>query len=293
MGAHAVAMSIRSATLDELRILVGWAAGEGWEPGPHDADAFHAADPAGFLIGWQDGEPIAGISFVRYDPAWAFLGLYIVRPQFRGRGHGMTIWHAAMAMREGRSVGLDGVVARQADYARSGFALIRRNVRYAGVAPMGFASGEVPGKALPDLLPAASVPFEGLARLDRTAFPADRPKFLRAWISLPGHVGLVATDRGGEPNGYGVIRPIRDGWKVGPLVAPDDTTAERLFPALAASAQPGDRLLLDVPEPNTAAVRLAERHGMTPVFETARMVAGPPPDEPIERIFGITSFELG
>ena len=252
-----------------------------------------AADPAGFLVGWLDGEPIAGISFVRYDPAWAFLGLYIVRPPFRGRGHGMAMWRAAMAMREGRSVGLDGVVARQADYARSGFALIRRNVRYAGKAPLGLTSGGVPRNAPPDLVAAASVLFERLARLDRAAFPADRPAFLRAWIGLPGHVGLVATDRDGEPTGYGVIRPIRDGWKVGPLVAPDEKTAERLFLALAASAQPGDRLLLDVPEPNRDAVRLAERHGMTPVFETARMVAGPPPDEPIERIFGITTFELG
>ena len=32
---------------------------------------------------------------------------------------------------------------------------------------------------------------------------------------------------------------------------------------------------------------------MTPVFETARMVAGPAPEEPIERIFGVTTFELG
>ena len=52
-------------------------------------------------------------------------------------------------------------------------------------------------------------------------------------------------------------------------------------------------LFLDVPEPNRAAVALAERHGMTPVFETARMYRGPAPAEPVERMFGVTSFELG
>ena len=65
-----------------------------------------------------------------------------------------------------------------------------------------------------------------------------------------------------------------------------------LYAGLAAwtGAQP---IFLDVPESNAAAVALAERHGLTPGFETARMYAGTAPDEPVERIFGVTSFELG
>ena len=42
-----------------------------------------------------------------------------------------------------------------------------------------------------------------------------------------------------------------------------------------------------------AARLLVERHGMTPVFETARMYTGTAPTLPLERIFGVTSFELG
>ncbi|CAN5571110.1 hypothetical protein BH23CHL8_BH23CHL8_01660 [soil metagenome] len=159
-------------------MLLGWAAAEGWNPGLHDAEAFHAADPEGFLLGWLDDEPVAGISLVRYDPAWAFLGLYIVRPEHRGQGHGLAIWRAAMARAEGRSVGLDGVVAQQANYARSGFALVRRNVRYVGRAPLGEPGGGTAAGA--GLLPAAEVAFDTLARLDRSAFPAERPAFLCA-----------------------------------------------------------------------------------------------------------------
>lgn len=33
--------------------------------------------------------------------------------------------------------------------------------------------------------------------------------------------------------------------------------------------------------------------GLAPVFETARMYRGAMPRLPLERIFGITSFELG
>jgi hypothetical protein len=36
-----------------------------------------------------------------------------------------------------------------------------------------------------------------------------------------------------------------------------------------------------------------ERFGMSPVFETARMYTANPPSEPVARIFGVTTFELG
>jgi hypothetical protein len=65
-----------------------------------------------------------------------------------------------------------------------------------------------------------------------------------------------------------------------------------LLGALAANV-PGQVLTLDVPEPNPAAVALAERRGMTSVFETARMYTKEPPALPIEQVFGVTSFELG
>ena len=92
--------------------------------------------------------------------------------------------------------------------------------------------------------------------------------------------------------GYGIARPCRVGVKVGPLFADDAPTADALYAGLAAWT--GDQpIFLDVPESNAAAVALAERHGLTPGFETARMYAGAAPDEPVERIFGVTSFELG
>jgi hypothetical protein len=55
----------------------------------------------------------------------------------------------------------------------------------------------------------------------------------------------------------------------------------------------GDAIFLDVPLPNTAAVELAARHGMKGVFETVRMYTGAPPPCELERVFGITTFELG
>ncbi len=52
-------------------------------------------------------------------------------------------------------------------------------------------------------------------------------------------------------------------------------------------------MFLDAPAVNTAAIGLAERHDMKPVFESARMYRGRVPSLPVQSIFGVTSFELG
>ena len=123
---------IRPANRRELDVALEWAAQEGWNPGLSDAQCFHVTDPEGFLLALHDGEPVASISVVRYGSDFGFLGLYIVRPELRGRGYGHRLWQAGMARLEGRTVGLDGVVAQQENYRRSGFSLAHRNIRYGG-----------------------------------------------------------------------------------------------------------------------------------------------------------------
>ena len=123
--------AMRRMRRDELDRVVLWAAAEGWNPGVHDADAFFAADPDGFFVGTLDGELIASISIVRYREAYAFLGFYIVRPEFRGKGFGLRLWDHALELVDASSIGLDGVVAQIPAYERSGFRLAYRSARYA------------------------------------------------------------------------------------------------------------------------------------------------------------------
>ncbi|KAA5609228.1 GNAT family N-acetyltransferase [Rhodovastum atsumiense] len=272
----------------EVDLALGWAAEEGWNPGLGDAAAFRIADPQGFLVAEQDDIPLGCISAVCYGPEFGFLGLYIVRPGHRGRGIGMALWRAAMARFAGRSVGLDGVIAQQENYRRSGFAFAHRNIR--------FALADTPRPPAPSpadfaLQPAATLPFAAIAGLDRLCFPVPREAFLHHWLAAPGHVALAAI-ADGTARGYGVIRPCRDGAKIGPLVAQDDGVAAALFAGLLAAAPPGP-VFLDVPEPNTAALALAQQAGMTPVFETARMYTGTAPMLALAQVFGITTFELG
>ncbi len=275
-------VSVRRMAESDLALALEWAAEEGWNPGLRDAECFYAADPEGFFVAEFDGEPVGSISAVRYGPDFGFLGLYIVRPGFRGRGFGLKLWRRAMEHFGERNVGLDGVVAQQANYRKSGFHFAHRNIRQRGE-----GGGDDPG-GLADL---ASVPLGEIARYDATAFPALRPGFLSAWVRQPGAVALAALDAGAL-TGFGLMRPCREGFKIGPLLADDPEIADALLRGLRARAG-GDPVFLDTPEVNPAAVALAKRHGMAPVFETARMYTKAAPEVRLDRCFGVTTFELG
>lgn len=41
---------VRSMTLADLKLVISWAADEGWNPGIDDANNFYVADPQGFLL---------------------------------------------------------------------------------------------------------------------------------------------------------------------------------------------------------------------------------------------------
>ena len=245
-------LRIRTMRPDEISIAVDWAAAEGWNPGLADAACFATVDPDGFLIGELDGAPVATISCVNYDARFAFLGFYIVREDMRGRGYGLRIWNAAIAHAGPRVIGLDGVVAQQENYRKSGFGLAYANVRYGGTV----AAPDAPRAGVVAL---TEVPLAAVEAYDATVFPAPRTAFLRAWIGSPGHVGRALV-RDGRLAAWGVIRPCRNGRKIGPLVADDRAAAEAVLSALLASAG-GGAIFLDVPSVNRDAVALAQGLG--------------------------------
>ncbi len=276
--------TIRTMRPDEISTAIDWAAAEGWNPGLADAACFVVADPEGFLVGELGGEPAATISCVTYGDGFAFLGLYIVRKDLRGQGFGLRIWNAALAHAGHRVIGLDGVVERQPHYRMSGFSLAYANIRYGGVVVGSHASGR-------GTVALADVPSGAIEADDATVFPAPRSAFLRAWLRAPGHRGR-ALMRDGRLAAWGVIRPCRAGFKVGPLVSDDRAGAETVLAALIDDVGGGETFL-DVPAPNRDAVMLAESLGLKPVFETARMYTGAIPPLRLERVFGVTTFELG
>lgn len=78
-------------TRPELDLAMEWAAAEGWNPGLRDADSFYQADPEGFILALLDGRPAGSVSAVRYGQDFGFIGLFIVKPEYRGGRLGIAL----------------------------------------------------------------------------------------------------------------------------------------------------------------------------------------------------------
>jgi GNAT superfamily N-acetyltransferase len=278
---------IHALTREELDVAVQWAADEGWNPGLHDADAYYACDPNGFFMAFEEGQRTGFVSVVKYTPHFSFMGFFIVRPDLRGGWIGPTLAEYARQY-NGRAVaGLDSVLDEAGHYSSIfGFEPAYHNMRYKGT----FGGSSVP----PDsrIRSYAASDLEAIERYDRDCFPAPRHAFLERWFMQPEAHALVDYD-GATLTGYGMVRPAHDGWRIGPLFADNPERAGALFDALVSRVPAGSTVYIDIPLPNQGAVDIVSSHHMTPMFETVRMYIGPAPQIALDKVFGVTTLELG
>lgn len=288
-----IAMNIEELQFQRLdaagvQTLVGWAREEGWNPGPSDAAVFYHTDPEGFYGYYHNGELIGGGAIVSYNGAFGFMGLYIVKTEYRSAGIGRKLWYQRRdtllsRLKEGAAIGMDGVVAMQPFYEKGGFKIAFRDERY-----------ECMGSAYPideHISPIADTDMDAVLAYDKICFGYERPQFMLPWLRMPGNKTFKYTEDG-RLKGFAIVRKAHTGYKVCPLFADNDTIARRLYEACLDSVQ-GEPLYIDIPVTNAAAVQLVKDYNASYVFECARMYYGTPPDVPIEKIFGITTFELG
>lgn len=276
-------LNIRIMSREEVQFAIDMAASEGWNPGLYDGDLFYEADHNGFFIAELEGKPVGCASAVAYDDKFGFLGLYVVKPEFQNKGIGMKLTEKCMEYMGDRNIGLDGVVENEEKYQE----IMKFRSSYSNLRFEGKGGGTIPD----GLVKLSGVPFEKLLEYDRRMFPALRSGFLKEWINQPDSYACAALENG-EIKGYGVIRKCWTGHKIGPLFADDKATAEKIFRALRASA-PKENIYLDVPEPNKEALELAKKYNMNVMFKTIRMYSQKEPDIELDKVYGVTSFELG
>ena len=276
---------IRTASRKELDLMVEWAAKEGWNPGLYDADCFYAQDPNGFFVGTLNNKVVATVSAVRYGNSYGFMGFYIVKPEFRGKGYGMQLFQHAWNYLGNRNKGADGVLENLEKYAKIGLKLEHLNARY-----QGFGTGA--GKLGQNIAMLKKIDFETVAKYDDYVFGFKRRKFLKCWISQPeSHAyGFIKNEK---LLGCGVIRKCFEGYKIGPLFAENPSVANELFDSLTGSIGKKDKVFFDIPEVNKNALAIVKKHKMKKVFATGRIYTKGQPKFPLEKCYGITTFELG
>ncbi|CAK6699426.1 GNAT family N-acetyltransferase [Synechococcus sp. CCY9201] len=292
-------LDIRPLRPVDIAHVTAWARAEGFAPGQGDVAIYRHTDRQGLWLGWLGEEPIGCIAGVRYNCAYGFIGLFLVRPAWRGQGYGLQLWrHAMHHLADVPCIGLEAATDRIADYAGWGFHAASPTSRWsllsAGQPKPSARWRQGTGAALA-LVGADAVHDAAVVAYDARHAPSPRPHFLRDWLHHPAGTVRALIDGQGCCHGFGRIRPCllptSEGWRVGPLIADTPALAEGLLRGLLLE-HPG-QVLIDAPQVNAAAAQLLAGLGFDRVGQTLRMYRGPRPQLPLEEVFGLACLELG
>ncbi len=302
----AASFQIRPLEAAQIPLVTAWARQEGFTPGSGDVAIYRQTDRQGLWLGWLEQTPIGCIAGVRYNAAYGFIGLFIVRPELRGQGYGIQLWrHALEHLSDVRCIGLEAAADRIANYASWGFLPASPTQRWqldgGGAAGPGrcdspLAAGLAAGISDDlQLVSAEAIPEAAVQAYDASHEATPRPHFLRDWLRHPAGTVQALIDGKQRCHGFGRIRPCQlpqgQGWRIGPLIADSPALAERLLQQLLRH-HPG-AVLIDAPGANPAAAELLHRRGFTVVGETLRMYRGPIPKLPLQDVFALACLELG
>lgn len=278
-------IEIRKMKPSEMHLAISWAKREGWNPGLYDEKCFHSADPDGYFVALHDGKLVSMISAVKYGLTYGFIGFYIVDPEYRAKGFGIRIWNKAIKYLDGRLVGLDGVPEQVKNYEKSGFVYAHQNITLKGKSIKEDYNKE-------ELIDLSIKDFEIIKHYDLKCFPDNRDVFLKFWIQQE-KSHTLGYFKDGKLLGYGKIRHCPEAYKIGPLFADNKLIAEKIFRALQSKIPVQSYFTIDIPKININAIKIAEKFNMEYSFETVRMYKNGVPKIDINKVFGITSYELG
>ena len=281
-------LQFQKLDFEGLKTLVEWAEQEGWNPGPYDAEVYWATDPDGYYGYFDKGQLIAGGSIVSYNQEFGFMGFFIVKPEYRAAGIGRKLWHQRRdvllsRLDDGAAIGMDGVVDMQDFYQRGGFEIAYKDERYERFGEQFPIDSHVTGIADEDIA--------AILEYDKQCFGYSRPQFLLPWLRMP-ESKTFKYIADGSLLGFAIVRKANVGYKVCPLFADTPEVAEALYEACLSSVV-GELLYLDIPMVNSSAISLVKKYDAKYVFECARMYLGTPPAVDTNKIYGITTFELG
>lgn len=287
-------LSIRPMTLEELELALEWAAQEGWNVGKYDAKPYLAQDINGFKLLLLDEVPIGCISVTKYDN-FVFLGLFIIKAEYRSKGYGTYLWDTILAeLNAEPSVGLYAVPKQISRYKTSGFNNAFGLQRWNTEAPSNPLSTSNTCVTLDNHTDF----FNKTVSYDEKIFSARREAFLKTMLDMPGINAFIKCEQN-EVVGYGLIRHCKNGYRIGPLYADDFETAKSLIESLLdVVATTGQPIILDAPISNKFIMGLAEYFNLKqiPENDTELMFKGNLPTVMIDsasKNYAVASLELG
>jgi len=284
-GAEPVALRVMTA--DDIPDGLRLSAAAGWNQTGEDWRFLLEGNPGRFVAAVRDGRVIGSGGAVCYGSALAWVCMILVDPEARGHGIGTQIVQGVLdRLTDLSAVGLDATALGQGVYARLGFVETSRLLRVEAAGPVANGRPAPPRTDVASIRAIDARDLDRILEVDRQVFGADRADLLR-WAARQAPA-LCRVDDAGAIVGYCFGRRGSRSRQIGPLTARDAATARALVSA-AMHAEPGGRVVLDVPAERADWRAMLEEMGFAVQRPLIRMFrASRPPGHPSRQwaIFG-------
>jgi len=283
---------IRSLEPGDLKRCVALSVDRGWSPERSKWSLLLAASEA-FGVDAPDGRGLAGaVVLTRWGADLASVGMMLVAARYGRCGLGRALMEHVIAEAGGATLTLFATDMGRPLYEKLGFQPVRRNVSFAGAFRTARPGASPAAGPAGWVRAATEADLPAMLALDREAFGADRGRILTRLPGFADRIAVLADHSEHRLSGYAAAwRNTPSSTVIGPLVAPDAPSAERLVTDLAARAHGTVRLDLDPDRPELPA--WAHRHGLEPVSRTLVMAHGELTDRGApDRLFAPISVAL-
>ena len=279
-------MEIRRLTEADVAAAMDLSRQAGWNQLPTDWRRLCVLAPDRCYGGRVDGDLVATATAVTYGTAVGWIGMVLVDEDHRRRGYGTRMLLHALEQTQPdvtAGTGLDATDQGKPLYMEQGFETVRNITRLCGTLNRDGSADDI------EAVGAERV--GALTSFDASACGTDRSALVERLLAEPRTVGYVcSTDD--DLEGYAILRPGREHWQLGPVVADTTDALGRLLDAAAARLD-GKSVVLDSLADGNAADLLAER-GLAPQRRLTRMTS--PDAKPLligDSVIAAAGLELG
>ena len=259
-------MNLRTLKTDDIAAGMRLKDLAGWNQTPADWRCFLESSPQGCFAAELDGQVVGTAATIIYEERFAWIGMVLVDPEFRGRGIGTRLLRKTIEHLDAVGIGtmkLDATPAGRPIYQKLGFVdeyeierwLLKRSVPDA-------ASSADPHPVSDRIL-----------QFDCEIFGADRSPLLRS-LAAENPDFALAAERDGEIAGYTFGRRGTLADHLGPWMARDEETAAALVDEFLGRSS-RETIFVDGLKDRGFVAELLQARGFKVSRPLTRMVRGP------------------
>jgi GNAT superfamily N-acetyltransferase len=279
-------LRIRDMTVADIPFGMRLKQQAGWNQVEADWRRLLGLQPDGCFVAELDGVPAGTVTTCRFGPV-AWVAMMLVDESLRSRGIGRCLMKHALDELDSNgalTIRLDATSLGGPLYESLDFRAEATFARYLGVLPL--ADGPPP--ELP-VSPSSEL-VDGVAKFDLQVTGTDRGRLLRSLIEEHPESLQVAIEAG-EIAGFVLSRPGSRARRIGPCIA-----SEQAAPLLLADARrryASEKITMDIPVDNAAAMALAASWGLNMTGLLTRMGRGSQVNEDLQKLWASAGPEKG